>query len=133
MKKNLLKYGLPFLIGAAIAAIVAMGQGLGGVSTALTMRALSDGCFVSAVLLGGLGLLVWVSTTGFFDIFSYAGKFALMAIFPWKRLEKPVKFYDYKMEKEEHRKKGNHVLVIVGAAFLLLSVLFLLAYNSMIA
>ncbi|MBR4082360.1 MAG: DUF3899 domain-containing protein [Clostridia bacterium] len=133
MKKKLLKYGLPFLIGAAIAVAVAAGQGLGSVGAAMTMRALSDGCFVSTVLMGGLGLLIWVSTTGFFDIFSYAGKFALMAILPWKRLEKPVKFYDYKLEKEEHRKKGNHVLVIVGAVFLLLSVLFLLAYNSMIA
>ena len=68
--KNLLKYGIPALICAAITLTLAMGQGRGGVGSAWSLRALSDGCFVTTVLMGGMGALVWVSTTGCFDIFT---------------------------------------------------------------
>lgn len=131
MKKNLLKYGIPALIGAAITLTVAMGQGLGGVGSAWSLRALSDGCFVTTVLMGGLGVLVWVSTTGFFDIFTYAGKSLLVLFSPMKQPEKLKKFYEYKADKDEKRKKADFTLLIVGAAYLLLSFAFLGGYYAM--
>lgn len=131
MKKNLLKYGIPALIGAAITLTVAMGQGLGGVGSAWSLRALSDGCFVTTVLMGGMGALVWVSTTGFFDIFTYAGKSLLVLFSPMKQPEKLKKFYEYKADKDEKRKKADFTLLIVGAAYLLLSFVFLGGYYAM--
>lgn len=131
MKKNLLKYGIPALIGAAITIAVAMGQGLGGVGSAWSLRALSDGCFVTTVLMGGMGALVWVSTTGFFDIFTYAGKSLLVLFSPMKQPEKLKKFYEYKADKDEKRKKADFTLLIVGAAYLLLSFAFLGGYYAM--
>lgn len=131
MKKNLLKYGIPALIGAAITLTVAMGQGLGGVGSAWSLRALSDGCFVTTVLMGGMGALVWVSTTGFFDIFTYAGKSLLVLFSPMKQPEKLKKFYEYKADKDEKRKKADFTLLIVGAAYLLLSFAFLGGYYAM--
>lgn len=131
MKKNLLKYGIPALIGAAITIAVAMGQGLGGVGSAWSLRALSDGCFVTTVLMGGMGALVWVSTTGFFDIFTYAGKSLLVLFSPMKQPEKLKKFYEYKADKDEKRKKADFTLLIVGVAYLLLSFAFLGGYYAM--
>ena len=131
MKQKLLKFGVPFAIGAALALWVAWGQGLGGVNAAWAMRTLSDGCFVSAVLLGGLGVLVWVATTGFFDIFTYAGKSLLVLFSPMRQPEKLKKFYEYKADKDEKRKKADFTLIIVGAAFLVLSFAFLGAYYGM--
>lgn len=131
MKKNLLKYGIPALIGAAITIAVAMGQGLGGVGSAWSLRALSDGCFVTTVLMGGMGALVWVSTTGFFDIFTYAGKSLLVLFSPMKQPEKLKKFYEYKADKDEKRKKADFTLLIVGIGYLLLSFAFLGCYYAM--
>ena len=131
MKKNLLKYGIPALIGAAITIAVAMGQGLGQVGAAMAMRALSDGCFVTTVLMGGMGALVWVSTTGFFDIFTYAGKSLLVLFSPMKQPEKLKKFYEYKADKDEKRKKADFTLLIVGVGYLLLSFAFLGGYYAM--
>lgn len=131
MKKNLLKYGIPALIGAAITLTVAMGQGLGGVGSAWSLRALSDGCFVTTVLMGGMGALVWVSTTGFFDIFTYAGKSLLVLFSPMKQPEKLKKFYEYKADKDEKRKKADFTLLIVGIGYLLLSFAFLGCYYAM--
>lgn len=131
MKKTLLKFGVPFLIGAAIALAVAWGQGLGGLGSAWSLRALSDGCFVTTILMGGMGVMMWVSTTGFFDIFSYAGKSLLVLFSPLKQPEKLKKFYEYKADKDEKRKKADYTLLIVGAAFLLLSFAFLGGYYAM--
>lgn len=130
MKKNLLKYGIPALIGAAITIAVAMSQGLGQVGAAMAMKALSDGCFVTTVLMGGMGALVWVSTTGFFDIFTYAGKSLLVLFSPMKQPEKLKKFYEYKADKDEKRKKADFTLLIVGVAYLLLSFAFLGGYYA---
>lgn len=132
MKKKLLKYGVPALIGAAIALGVAVSQGLGGVGSAWSLRTLSDGCFVTFILMGGLGALVWVSTTGFFDIFTYAGKSLLVLFSPMKQPEKLKKFYEYKLDKEEKRKKADFTLLIVGVAYLLLSFAFLGGYYAML-
>ena len=38
---------------------------------ALNARYLSDGCFVVGFILTGLGALIWISTTGFFDMMAY--------------------------------------------------------------
>ena len=132
MKKKLLKFGVPFLLGAAIALAVAWGQGLGGLGSAWSLRALSDGCFVTTILMGGMGVMMWVSTTGFFDIFSYAGKSLLVLFSPLTQPEKLKKFYEYKADKDEKRKKADYTLLIVGAAFLLLSFAFLGGYYAML-
>ena len=59
------------VIALAIATAVAYAQGFAPSQEAmLWCRHFSDGMFVAAMMLGGLGALIWVSSTGFFDIFS---------------------------------------------------------------
>lgn len=93
------------------------------------MAALSDGFFITGVLLASVGLLTWISSTGFFDMLSY-GLRALTSLVPFKPPKKPKPFYDYKMEREEKRKKPLNSMLIVGGAYLLLAVVFTVLYYN---
>ena len=73
------------------------------VPQAWPLRCASDALFVPAVLWLGLAGLMWVSTTGFFDIFSYAFKSLLVLFSTLKKPSDLGSFYDYKLEKEEKR------------------------------
>ena len=117
--------------GLVIAVPVAFSQGFAwGQAAYLNARYLSDGFFVAGLLITGLGGLVWISSTGFFDIFSY-GFHSLLVLFSSLRHPKDHEnYYDYKTVKEEKRGQPLYFLVIAGAAFLLLAVICLgLYYN----
>ena len=130
--KKLLKGLITLAIGLMLSGAVAVWQGFSlSIPAALMARTLSDGFFVAGLLFTGLGALVWVSTTGFFDIFTYAGKSLLVLFSPMKQPEKLKKFYEYKADKDEKRKKADFTLLIVGAAYLLLSFAFLGGYYAM--
>lgn len=86
---------------------------------------LSDGCFVAGLLLAGMGALLWISTTGFFDIFGYAMKSLLVLFSPLRAPEKHQKFLDYKAEREEKRRPVGKETLAVGAGFLVLAAVLL--------
>ena len=66
-------YAICTLAELALVFIVASLRGLDlSKSMKLNARYLSDGFFVIGLLATGFGLLIWVSTTGFFDIMGYA-------------------------------------------------------------
>lgn len=116
------QYGVTTLIGLGLTVGVALLRGLtGGLPGALVARYLSDGAAAAGIFLGGIGLLVWIAGTDFFDIFSYAAhSFATFVMF-WRRLEKPARFYDYKTQRAEKRGKPIRFIFMVGLGFLLLS------------
>lgn len=131
-KKNLKPYGITALIALVIAVAVARGQGLTWPQAApLMCRYLSDGFFVSGLLITGLGGLVWVSTTGFFDIFSYGFKSLLVLFSPLRKPHEHEKFYEYKLAKDAKRGKPLYFLLIVGLACLAISVLCLILYYNL--
>ena len=130
--KKLTIYITTALIGLMIAIPVAMLRGLStDASLVNNMWYLSDGFFVSGMLLTGFGALIWVSTTGFFDMFSYAGHSLLVLFTSLKNPKEHKKFYDYKMEKEEKRGKAKPELFLVGVAFILISLVFLYLYYNL--
>ena len=96
------------------------------VPQAWPMRCASDALFIPAVMWLGLAGLMWVSTTGFFDIFSYAFKSLLVLFSTLKKPSDLGSFYDYKLEKEEKR-TGKAVsitmLLVGGLLFLAASIL----------
>ena len=116
----------------AVAVWIAWGRGLAwGHSFAENARFLSDGCFVVGLWLTGLGGLIWVSTTGFFDIMAYSIRYGLHALvgllIPQKRTP-GMSFYDYKLEREEKRRAPRYGLLLTGVALVVLSALFLWVY-----
>ena len=85
-KKTLITMTVQLVIALTLAVLAASSQGfsLEG-ELYLNCRYLSDGFFIVAVIFVGMGTLLWVSTTGFFDIFSYAMKSLLVLFSPLKK------------------------------------------------
>ncbi len=129
-KRVLLYLGL-FALFLLISYFVAQGQGLRpGIPMKTNARHLSDGFFVVGLFVTGVGLLTMVSSTGFFDIFSYAFKSFLVLFTPFVKPENFPKFYDYKMDKSKKRKKPEMTLLLMGIALLILSALALWVYRA---
>ncbi len=131
-KKNLLRlYG----VQTAIALMIAVGGAYAfGFDPSMTpawwCRSFSDGFFLAAMLFIGFGGLMWVSTTGFFDMFSYGFSSLLVLFTGWKNPKEHKHFYEYKMEKEAKREgKGWPASILfVGLGCLVLSLLLLGCY-----
>ena len=126
----LLRYGITLGIGLCVSTLTAWRQGFAwALPFAQNARHLSDGCFVAAVLLVGVGALTWISCTGFFDIFSYAVKSLLVLFTSLRKPKDQISFYDYKLLKEEKRGAAPRFILYVGLVFLGLSVLFMALYH----
>lgn len=126
MKENL-KYYIQAGVGFALAFTVMVYRGLfSKPSIADKIMAVGDGFTVAAVLYLGVGALMWISTTGFFDIFGYAVKKAAHALIPGMVNDDVGRYYEYKVEKEEKRKGFlEHFTLKLGLIFLILSAIFL--------
>lgn len=90
---------------------------------------LCDSCFVAGVMLMGVGGLKWARNAGTFDMMAYGISAALDMALPWlKREQKDVDFAAYKERKQEERKPAGDLL-IAGAVYLALAVIFLILYQ----
>ena len=76
------------------------------------VRCWSDAMFIPAVLWLGMGGMMWVATTDFFDIFRYSFSSLLVLFTPFKNPKDHKHFYEYKQERAEKR-KGKAVPVTV--------------------
>lgn len=113
----------------AIAYLIAVGRGLDwNQPLQLNARYLSDGFFVVGFMMTGMGLLMWVSSMGFFDIMSYGVKSLLMLFSLLKAPEEHPSYFDYKMAREAKRGKMKFGMLIAGAVYLALSVICLAVY-----
>lgn len=123
---------IALIVGLAIAIGVAFARGFSfQLPIKQMMQCLSDGFFVAGLLELGMGALIWVSTTGFFDMISYGFKSMLVLFTSLKNPKEHQNFYDYKTERDEHRGKTNFVLLIVGGALIVLSLVCLWLYYQM--
>ncbi len=133
-KNTWLAGGVQAAVALLLAYLAAKARGLNGAADAAWIcRYLSDGFFVSALLHCGFGLLIWVSTTGFFDIMSYGFSSLLVLFTGWKNPKEHKQFYDYKCEKEAKREgKGwPKMTLVIGLICLDLSVLMLFLYYQL--
>lgn len=91
----------------------------------------ADSFTAIAFIFVGIGALVWISSTGFFDIFGYAFKWSAHALIPGLFRLNAENFYEYKLEQKEKSHKGYGGMLVVGIALLLISgVLVLLWYKA---
>ncbi len=129
---------LSYAIQAALALIIAfLGARASGFTPeaepAWICRYLSDGFFVAAVMLTGMGLLIWVSATGFFDMLRYGFSSLLVLFTPLKDPRDHKHFYEWKCEREAKRagKPVTWSTLFVGLGCLALSLLFLALYYNL--
>lgn len=100
-------------------------------SAAEVVMAVSDGFTVAGLLYLCMGALMWVSTTGFFDIFGYAFKKAAHALIPGMVDNSPNNYYDYKSGKEGKRKGfTQHSALVVGVGFIVISLILTAVWYS---
>lgn len=134
MKKSyrlLLQYGVSAIIGLLIAVPLSLYRGFdASLPFSQNARYISDGCFVAGMLLTGIGALVWVSSTGFFDIFAYGFRSLLVLFTALVKPSDHKTFYEYKLDRERDRKKGVRFLLYVGLCFMLASYIFLRVYRG---
>ena len=116
-----IKYIVQTALGLVLSFGVMYYQGLFEAATAADrIRIVCDGFSVTALLFFSMGFIVWVSTTGFFDIFGYALKKGAHALVPGLVRKDVQDFYEYKLEKQGGRKKrGEGSTLLLGLGFLL--------------
>lgn len=105
------------------------------VPAAWHVRCWSDALFIPAVLWVGMGGLMWVATTGFFDIFRYGFSSLLVLFTPFKNPKDHKKFYEYKLEREEKR-KGKSVpvtILVVGIVLMAGALVLSFVHEDMVA
>lgn len=125
--KKVLKYLIPSLICAAIAIGVLAIRGAFVKSGQDLMVDLCDAFAVPGIFMTCFGLLVLATNGGTFDMLAY-GVRKLFDLF--KRDLTNVKyrtFYEYRQAQAEKKRSYLH-FIIVGAAFLLVAVVFLIIY-----
>lgn len=95
--------------------------------------ALSDGFFVAGLMMAGVGALVLVASTGFFDMFSYAFHSLLVLFTPLRNPKNHETFYEYKMARDHKRAASMTAIFAVGVVYLLVSLLCLFLYYTLAA
>ena len=130
LKANIIKCVITAAAAAAGTVTVAALNDFGGAEQlSERYRILSNAFTVPGVLLLMVGVLLYISTTGVFDTLGYAlGRFA-RSLIPGAQY-RDEKFYDYKTRKNEKRAGGYSCLFIVGAAFTLVAIVFLILYHT---
>ena len=128
------KYIVQIIAGVILSFLIMWYRGLFSFeSTADTVLIICDGFTITAFLYLGIGSLLWMSTTGFFDIFGYAFKKGAHALIPGHIHDKIGSYYDYVMDKKTGRKKYTEwSALIVGAGFLLLVIILTIVWYQLV-
>ena len=132
-KKNIIRLIIQIVIGLIIAVGVMTSQGAfaEGVSAADRILAIGNGFSVIALLYISFGLLVWISTTGVLDFFSFALQKGAHFLVPLSTRKANGKFYEFKVEKAKKRKqkgKGQYMTLLVGLGFLIIAIALTVAW-----
>lgn len=106
------------------------------------VRCWHDALFSTALIWLGIGGMMFVAATDFFDIFGYAFSSLLVLFSPLKSPKEQKKFYEYKQDRNEKRKKkaderknGNLIpttMVIIGVVLLVAAIAVMFVHDSML-
>lgn len=94
------------------------------------MYALSDGFFLVGAANLAFGALLWISTTGIFDIISYGFKSVLYLFTLRKKDKDEGGYYEYKLRKQENRKAVPFETLWIGAGLLILGIVFYFIWRA---
>lgn len=128
--KTVYKYLITAAFGAVLAFIVLLIKDVFHLSqTVDVMKALCDGFFISGVLIACFGGLVFASNGGVFDMITYGVK-NLFWLFKKNPADRKYKdFYEYR-EAMKEKKRSYGYMVIVGLAYIAVSLIFLALYYN---
>lgn len=129
-----IKYVVQIVIGLVLSFVIMFSRGLLSANNMKdTVLIVCDGFTIIAFLYIGIGSLLWLSTTGIFDIFGYAFRKGAHAILPGRFFEQTGSYYDYKITKQEkHIKYTEWSALIVGAGFLLITIILTIIWYQLV-
>ena len=128
IKSIIIKYAICLGVAGIIVWLTLMLRDFSAIAdSALRMKALADAFTIPGVVFLMVGVLVWVSTTGFFDFLGYAlGNFG-RALIPMSK--KPHQsFYDYKVSRMEKRAAGYSCIFVTGALLVAVATIFTILF-----
>jgi hypothetical protein len=125
---KLKKYLITIGMGLAMALWVAYTKGaFAQTDTAALFHILTDSFFVPAVLITGMGLLVFVSNEGAFDGLTFAVS-SFINVFRKEKKNQYTTYYDYKKSKGD-RDRSFGFMIVVGLGFMAITGIMLLIYE----
>ena len=129
--KSGLKYLSGFLAGAVLVALCMLNFDFEGASQADIICCWSDAFSSTGVMMILIGLLIWVSNEGAFNGIGYALSVAFKGLIPGGRAKRMETYADYLDRKEQKRITGFGFLIIVGAVYLAVGLVFMVIFNQM--
>jgi len=125
MRKKYKSTIIQIVAGLMVSVIVMYAQGVfAREDRADIIRGVCDGFTVTALIYVAFGMLFWISTTGFFDIFGFAFRKGMHHFLPVFVREDPGGYYEYKIDREEKRQvKPQRSTLAVGLLFLAVSII----------
>ena len=132
-KRTLIKYGAATLVFGALSIFHLSLRGVfdTAYSKAELFAILSDAFALPGIIGMMVFVLLWISSTGFFDMITYGVSIAGRSFIPGMRIYKDERYADYKKRKEKNRLTGYSFILFVGVVFTLLGMLFLvLCYKA---
>ena len=133
-KDKLIRLAIKYLVGVGVGALLVMFvllcRGFFLPPALLEQyRILADAFTTAGVVLIMVGVLIWVSTTGSFDMISFALSKLGKALIPFSK-KSDEKYYDYVMRKREKRFSGYLFVFIVGALYMIPAIIFTVMFYS---
>ena len=129
-KKTIVKYVAATIVFAlATLFCLSLRGAFGGTHSKSELFGILSDSFVIPGIIGIMVfILVWISTTGFFDMITYGLSIAGRSLIPGMRIYKEERFADYKERKEKNRLSGYSFLLFVSVGFTLVGIVFLMLY-----
>lgn len=126
--KTVYKYLITVAVGLVIAFFALLARDIFHLAATVDiMKAFCDAFFVSGVLLTCIGGLVFVSNGGVFDMLAY-GVRTFFTAFKRNVTDRKYKdFYEYR-EAKKGKKRSFAFLLVVGIAYIAVSMVFLALY-----
>ena len=126
--KKALPYVITSAIGLGVTLIIILAKGIySQTETTAVMQILCDAFFVPGIILAGVGLIVWASNGGAFDMLGYGVRLFFDMFRKDVTKRKYKDFYEYRQAKKQSGRKVGFML-IVGLVFIAISCIFLILY-----
>ena len=132
MKSKLIKYLTSFLAGGGLFCLYLFTREFPAAEAADNYRMLSDAATIPGLLFTMFGALVWASSLGAMDGFSYGLSHLFRSLVPGARGEKEETYAEYVTRRREKygKAKGYGFLLVTGLAFLAIAVVFIALFYS---
>jgi hypothetical protein len=127
-KKLVIKLIITFVCTAIMFVLLSWGLGaFGAVDSGERYKQLSNSSFAIGVVFAGVGLLASTAMQGAFDGIAFSVQKFIFSLPYFNKKDMPKTYYDYKAKKAENPSNGALHLLIAGAFWVIMAVVFMLA------